>query len=148
MVTLGLAAACMLPAKDRSGLEGVWNVSVTVTDCQGNVVRTVTSLQLFHPDGSVTETSNLSSRGMSEGVWKPIGNGTFNAAYWFFRYDPPIGPFASFATVTENITLDSDNQHFSSTGTVVDLESNGATVKGCFTHAATRLADLPTDDLR
>ena len=148
MVALGLAAVCLLPAKEKSGLEGVWNVNVTVTDCQGNVVRTVTSVQLFHPDASITEASNLSSRGISQGVWKRVGYRTFNASYWFFRYPPPIGPYTSFATLTETITLDWDNEHFSSSGTVEDLLSDGTTVKGCFTHTATRLADLSTDDFR
>ncbi|MBV9498911.1 MAG: hypothetical protein JO138_06035 [Acidobacteriaceae bacterium] len=144
IVTLGLAAS-MLPAQERRGLEGVWEVSVTVTDCHGTTVRTVRSLQLFHRDGSVIETSNLASRGISEGVWKPVGDRTYDASYWFFRYPPPQGPFASFATIKDTITLDSDDDHFTSSGTVVDREPDGTTLTSCFTHTANRLTDLDED---
>lgn len=75
-------------------------------------------------------------------VWKATGNGIFDASYWFFRYPPPQGPYASFTTVKDTITLDSDNNHFTSSGTVEDLEPDGTTVNSCFTHTATRLADL------
>ena len=140
IVGLGLAAS-MLQAKERHGLEGVWDVSVTVTDCHGVTVRTVHSVQLFHRDRSVIETSNLASRGISEGTWSPAGDRTFEAVYWFFRY-PPQGPFASFAKVMDRITLDSDADHFTSSGTVEDLLANGTTMTGCFTHTANRLANL------
>ena len=141
LLTLGLAAS-ILPAQERPGLQGVWDVNVTVTNCQGTIIRTVHSVQLFHRDGSVVETSNLPSRGISEGSWKATGGGTYQATYWFFRYPPPLGPFASFATVKETITLDSDGDHFASSGTVEDLKADGTTVNGCFTHTAQRLADL------
>ncbi|MBV9303662.1 MAG: hypothetical protein JOY62_03575 [Acidobacteriaceae bacterium] len=140
-LTLGLAAS-MLPAQERRGLEGVWEVNVTVTNCHGTIIRTVHSLQLFHPDGSVIETSNLASRGTSEGTWRLCGGRTYDATYWFFRYPPPEGPFASFATVKDTITLDSDDDHFTSSGTVEDHEANGTTTTACFTHSATRLTEL------
>jgi hypothetical protein len=141
IVIFGLAAS-LLPAQERRGLEGVWDVSVTVTDCHGTTLRTVHSVQLFHPDGSAIETSNLGSRGISEGVWKRSMDRMYEATYWFFRYPLPLGPYASFATIKDTITLDSDNDHFTSSGTVVDLEANGTTLTSCFTHTAQRLADL------
>jgi len=141
VVACGLAAS-MLPAQERRGLEGVWDVNVTVTNCHGTIVRTVHSLQLFHRDGSVVETSNLASRGISEGVWKCIGDRTYDATYWFFRYPPPEGLFASFATVKDAITLDSDDDYFTSSGTVEDQEANGTTMTSCFTHSGKRIAGL------
>jgi hypothetical protein len=141
IAALGLTAS-ILPAAERSGLEGVWDVSVTITNCHGITVRTVHSLQLFHRDGSVIETSNLAARGISEGTWSSAGERTFDAVYWFFRYPPPEGPFASFAKIMDRITLDSDADHFTSSGTVEDFEANGTTVTSCFTHTANRLANL------
>jgi hypothetical protein len=145
VLALGLAGS-LLPAQERRGLEGVWNVSVTVTDCNGSILRTVQSLQLFHPDGSLVETSNLDSRGISEGVWKRAGTWTYDASYWFFRYPAPLGPYASFATVKDTITLDPDNDHFTASGTVVDLETDGTTLTSCFTHSGSRLTDLDKGD--
>ena len=134
-------APSILRAQESRTLEGVWDVNVTVTNCHGTVVRTVHSVQLFHRDHSLTETSNLSSRGISEGVWKGSPNGTYDATFWFFRYPPPAGPFASFATANETITLDSDD-HFTASGTVEDDQGSGTTMTSCFTHTATRLASL------
>jgi hypothetical protein len=147
IVGVGLAAS-MLPAQERRGLEGVWDVSVNVTNCHGVSIRTVRSLQLFHRDGSVIETSNLASRGISEGVWKRTGDRTYDAFYWFFRYPPPEGPFASFAKIKDTITVDSDDDHFTSSGTVEDFEANRTTMTSCFTHTATRLShpDHDKDD--
>jgi hypothetical protein len=141
ILALSLAASqTFLSAQDTNSLEGVWDVSVTVTNCQGVTVRTVRSLQLFHRDGSFIETTNLASRGISEGVWKPAGDRTYDASYWFFRYPPPEGPFASFATVKDTITLDADDNHFTASGTVEDFEANGTTMTSCFTHTANRLS--------
>ena len=141
LVTCGLAAS-LLSAQERRGLEGVWDVSVTVTDCHGTTLRTVHSVQLFHSDGSVIETTNLGSRGISEGVWKRSMDRVYEATYWFFRYPPPLGPFASFAIVKDTITLDSDDDHFTASGTVEDQEASGTTMTSCFTHTANRIADL------
>ena len=130
-----------LQAQERT-MHGVWNVSVTVTDCQtGALIRTVSSLQAFHPDGSMTETANTSSRGISEGVWKPDGARMYAASYWFYRYTA-TGTFASIATVTDSIKLGSDG-HFTSTGVVVDHDASGNLIStGCFIHSADRLAGL------
>jgi hypothetical protein len=144
---LGLASS-LLPAQESRGLEGAWDVSVAVTDCHGTIVRTVHSLQLFHRDGSFIETSNLASRGNSEGVWKPAAWRIYDASYWFFRYPPPQGPYASFATVKETITLDPDDDHFTSSGTVDDLKADGTTLTSCFTHSGSRLADLDKGNSR
>ena len=145
ILALSLAASqTFLSAQDTSSVEGVWNVTVTVTDCQGTTIRTVNSLQLFHRDGSLIETSNLSSRGISEGTWKRAGDRTYDASYWFFRYPPPIGQFASFAVLKDTITL-ADEDHFTSSGTVEDFKADGTTTTSCFTHTATRLSALEQD---
>ena len=90
LLTLGFAASqTILPAQERNGLEGIWSVSVNVTNCQtGAPIRTVASLQQFRPDGSVIETANTASRGMSEGVWGSADEKNVAALYWFFRYNP------------------------------------------------------------
>lgn len=140
-LALALTVAATLPAQERDSLEGVWNVTVTVTDCQtGALIRTVNSLQAFHHDGTQVETANTASRGISEGVWKADGARMFAATYWFYRYTA-TGTFASIATVTDSIKLGSDG-HFTSEGTVVDHDANGNLIStGCFVHTAYRLAE-------
>lgn len=140
ILALGFAASqTILPAQERSRLEGVWSVSVTVTNCQtGALIRTVSSLQTFRRDGSVIETANTASRGMSEGVWGHADDHTVAALYWFYRYKPD-GTFASRASVMDKIVLDSDGK-FTSSGVVLDHDAKGNLLTtGCFTHTATRL---------
>ncbi len=140
LLTLGFAASqTILPAQERNGLEGIWSVSVNVTNCQtGAQIRTVASLQQFRPDGSIIETANTASRGMSEGVWGSTDEKNVAALYWFFRFNPD-GTFASRASVTDKIVLGS-NGEFTSTGIVLDYDANGKLLTtGCFTHTATRL---------
>jgi hypothetical protein len=140
LLTFGFAASqTILPAQERNELEGIWSVSVDVTNCQtGAPIRTVASLQQFRPDGSMIETANTASRGISEGVWGSAGDDKVAALYWFYRYNPDE-TFASRASVTDKIVLDSDGR-FTSSGVVVDYDANGNLLTtGCFTHAATRL---------
>jgi hypothetical protein len=98
LLTLGFAASqTILRAQERNGLEGIWNVSVNVTNCQtGAPIRTVASLQQFRPNGSMIETANTASRGISEGVWGSADDKNVAALYWFYRYNPD-GTFASRA---------------------------------------------------
>jgi hypothetical protein len=141
LLTLGFATSqTLLSAQERNGLDGIWAVSVTVTNCQtGAPIRTVASLQQFHADGSMIETANTGSRGISEGVWGYAGHHTVAASYWFYRYNSD-GTFASRASITDKIVLGSEGQ-FTSAGMVVDYDANGTLlITGCFTHTATRLS--------
>jgi len=141
LLTLGFAASqTFLMAQDRNALDGIWSVSVTVVNCTTNApIRTVASLQQFRKDGSMIETANTASRGISEGLWGFAGEDTVAAAYWFYRYNPD-GTFASRASITDKITL-GEPGHFTSAGMVKDYDANGNLLTtGCFTHNATRLA--------
>jgi hypothetical protein len=141
ILAIGLAASSQTLRAQQRTLEGVWDVSVTVTDCNtGALIRTVRSLQAFHHDGSVVETANTSSRSISEGVWEPSGGQMYKASYWFFRYTS-TGAFASLAKVSDTISLVSDGL-LTSTGVVRDYDANGnLTSTGCFVHTAQRLID-------
>jgi hypothetical protein len=143
---LGLAAShTILQAQEKDLLEGIWNVSVVVTNCTtGAPIREVNSIQLFHRDGTETETANTASRGISQGVWHPTSWNTVDAIYWFYRYKAD-GTFASIATVTDTITLGEEGK-FTSVGVVTDHDATGALIStGCFTHTANRLASIERD---
>ena len=140
VLVLGVATSQMaLQAQEGNTLKGVWNVTVTVTNCQtGALIRTVNSLQQFRHDGTVLETANTASRGISEGVYSAAGDKTYDAAYWFFRYNPD-GTFASMAKVTDQIKLGDEGQ-FTSAGVVLDFNATGTLIStGCFVHSAKRL---------
>jgi len=140
ILAISLVVSLQTLQAQQKTLDGVWDVTVTVTNCDtGALIRTVRSLQAFHHDGSVTETANTAARGISEGVWAPVGEQNFTASYWFFRYQPD-GAFASFAKITDNIHLVAAGE-LTSTGVVQDFDANGTLIStGCFVHAAYRLA--------
>jgi hypothetical protein len=137
ILALGFAASqTILSAQEKNGLDGIW--SVIVTNCQtGAPIRTVSSLQAYRHDGSMIETVNTASCGISEGVWGYADDHTVAALYWFYRYNAE-GAFVSRASVTDKIVLGSNGQFTSSV--VVDYDANGNLLTtGCFTHTATRL---------
>lgn len=142
MVAIGVAASMQSLQAQQHTLEGLWNVSVTVTDCNtGAPIRTVHSLQAYHHDGTVSETANTASRGPSEGVWKVAGGQTYQDSFYFYRYTS-TGTFASLAHATDTITLGQDAGHYTSTGNVLDFDANGNLLStGCVIHTAYRLED-------
>jgi hypothetical protein len=141
MLAVGLTASIPSLQAQQHTLEGVWNVSVSVTDCNtGALIRTVHSLQSYHHDGTVTETANTASRGISEGAWKVAGAQTYQDSFYFYRYTS-TGTFASLAHGTDTITLDQSG-HYTSVGKIQDFDANGTLLStGCVIHTAYRLED-------
>jgi hypothetical protein len=146
MIAIAFAATqTALWAQSRHTVEGTWDVSVTVKNCQtGALIRTVRSLQMFSHDGSLTETANTFLRGSSLGTWGRIDANSYTTMYWFFRYNPD-GTFKSFAEALNKIELSGDGSHFTASGTIQDYDATGNPLSlGCVSHAATRLA-APND---
>ena len=141
ILAIGLVASLQSLQAQQHTLEGVWNVSVTVTDCTtGAPIRTVHSLQAYHHDGTVNETANTASRGPSEGVWRDAGGGTYKDSFYFYRYTS-TGTFASLAHGVNTITLSADG-HYTSVGYVYDFDANGNLIStGCVIHTAYRMED-------
>jgi hypothetical protein len=142
ILAIGLTAALQTLQAQQHTLEGVWIVSVTVTNCNtGAIIRTVQSLQAYHHDGTVNETANTALRGPSEGVWSAAGRETYRDSFYFYRYTS-TGTFASLAHGTDTITLGSDAGHYTSVGNVQDFDANGNLIStGCVIHTAYRLED-------
>lgn len=130
------------PNARQSGVSivGVWDVAVTVVDCQsGALIRNVRSVQLYQPDGTVSETSSLGNRGSSLGYWFREEGLVFGANYFFFRYNPD-GSFASMAKAANIITLSPDGSQYTVTATIKDYDANNNLIStGCVTHTAKRL---------
>jgi hypothetical protein len=142
ILALGFATSqTNLSAQDTNSIRGVWDVSVTVTNCQtGALIRTVRSVQLFSRDGSFSETASTFLRGSSEGIWNRAGDRMYSASFWFFRYKPD-GTFASIAKGTDAVVLSQDGNEFNSAGTVQDFDANNVLLStGCVTHSAKRLS--------
>lgn len=140
-IALALAATHVAFAQDSNSIEGVWDVAVTVTNCQtGAVIRNVRAIQGFSHDGSFTETASTYLRGSSVGTWNHNGGENYSSTYWFFRYTP-TGGFSSFAYALNSEKLSDDGNHFTASGTIQDFDANGNLIStGCVLHVGTRLA--------
>jgi hypothetical protein len=140
MLALGLAPMQATgSAEDPSHLNGLWNVSVTIRNCDtGEVIRNVRALNLFVHDGSMSETSSNSRRSNSLGVWRHLRDNIYTSMFEFFRYNPD-GTFATTARVIRRIELNADGTQFVTTGTVEDFDSQNVRVSvGCSTETAVR----------
>jgi hypothetical protein len=126
--------------EESNGLEGVWDVSVTVTNCtSGAPIRTVRSLQMFRLTGHSPRPPTPHRVGSA---WHlgPAPWAIHDASYWFFRYKPD-GTFASLAKATDMITIGVAPGQFTAAGTIQDFDTNGVLIStGCFAHTATRPA--------
>ena len=127
-------------AAGGASIVGVWNVAVTVVDCTtGALIRNVSSVQMYHPDGAFTETTSLGTRGSSIGYWYREDGQILGANYFFFRYNAD-GSFASFARAANTITLSPDGSQFNVTATIQDYDANNKLLStGCVTQTAKRL---------
>lgn len=140
ILATAFTGATMLSAQK---IDGVWDVSVTVVNCQsGALIRTVRAVQSFNPDRSFGETASTFLRGSSLGKWDHASQNNYVATYWFFRYNAD-GTFKSMAEGLNKVELSGDGTHFSATGTITDWDPSGNVLSvGCVTQSARRLASI------
>jgi|SRR5690348_8499785 hypothetical protein len=140
-IALALATTHVAFAQNNNSIEGVWNVTVTVTNCQtGAPIRVVHAIQGFSHDGSFSETASTYLRGSSIGTWNHNGGQNYSTTYWFYRYTA-TGAFASFAYALNSEKLDDNGNHFTASGIIQDFDANNNLISvGCVVHSATRLA--------
>jgi hypothetical protein len=125
-------------------LEGVWDVSVTILDCQtGNPIRTVRAMNMFIRGGTLTELATRSSpslRTPSFGTWGYVGSSQYTAVFRFSRFNPD-GSFAATQKVSRIIELNPDGNAFSAISFVEVFDGNDNLIlpTGCATETATRL---------
>ena len=121
-------------------IAGVWDVAVTVVNCQtGALIRNVHSVQMYQPGGAFFETTSTGTRGSSIGYWYQEEGQNYGARYFFFRYNAD-GSFASMAKAANTITLSPDGSQFSVTATIQDYDANNSLLStGCVTQTAKRL---------
>jgi len=127
-------------------IEGVWDVMVTIRDCQtGNPVNppvTVRARNMFIRGGTLTELNargNPSLRNPSFGTWHMDNDGTYAAVFRYSRFNPD-GTFSQTVKVTRQIRLSRNGDAFAANAFVEVFDPSDVLVQtGCATEAATRL---------
>lgn len=122
---------------------GVWDVAVTLRDCQtSNPVGAVRARNMFIDGGTLTELNargNPSLRNPSFGTWQLDGARTYSAVFWYSRFDG-AGTFTQTVKVARRIRLSPDANAFAASAFVEVFDANDNLFQtGCATEAATRL---------
>jgi len=126
--------------QDRQGIEGVWDVSVTIRQCDtGTPVVAIHAMNMFIQGGTLTETSNDLLRSSSLGTWRRVSRHGYTAVFRFFTFNAD-GSFAGRNKITRTIKLSADANRFTANAVfeVLDVNDNLLT-SGCATETAQRL---------
>jgi hypothetical protein len=124
-------------------IEGVWDVMVTIRDCQtGDPITTVRARNMFIRGGTLTELNargNPNRRSPSFGTWHIDNEGTYSAVFTYSRFNPD-GTFFQTVKVTRQIHLGRNANTFVANAAVDVFDVNDTLVEtGCASEAATRL---------
>lgn len=121
-------------------LVGLFDSQVTLTDCNGTVLKTFEAYEMFHQGGTLTSTDNQppTSRGPGFGTWQSLGGGSFSAPFEFFTFNTD-GTFAGEVKIARDIQLAADGNSYTSAGTVQIFDANGNLITSfCVSEVAAR----------
>ena len=128
--------------QDRPGIEGAWDVNVTIRQCDtGTPLAAIHAMNMFIEGGTLTETSNDLLRGASVGTWRQTSKRGYTAVFRFFTFNQD-GSFAGRNKITRAIRLSADANGFVANAVFEVFDANDNLItSGCGTEAAKRLED-------
>jgi hypothetical protein len=123
-------------------LEGVWDVRVTIRNCQtGAEIRSFASLTTFMFGGILIDSTSgipQAQRTPGEGVWSHVSGDTYRFSFKSFSFDAG-GNFTGWTKITHDAVLDSNGKEYVSAGGSEVYAPNGTLIAtGCSTTTATR----------
>ena len=128
-----------LPAR---AIEGVWEPTVTIRDCQtGAVIFSFLSMDSYIRGGAYVGEGmgEPANRALGLGTWRHAGGRNFTASYQFFAYNPDGTPLGRLR-VSSKIRLGADGESFRTVDTSALTDLNGTVLQQiCGTREASRL---------
>jgi hypothetical protein len=125
-------------------LVGFFDSQVTLTNCNGVVIRTFESYQLFNQGGTLTSTDNQpgSSPHPGIGTWQCLGGGSYSAPFQIFTFNTD-GTWSGHAKINRDLLqLAADGNSYTSAGSVEFFDTNGNLVATlCASEVATRVVN-------
>jgi hypothetical protein len=124
-------------------IEGVWEPTVTIRDCQtGAPVVSFFAMESYIQGGSyIGESATVPvRRATGFGTWQHTGGRNFTALRQFFAYNPDGSP-AGRLKISTNIRLSADGGSFRAADRAELSDLNGNVIRNdiCSTQEATRL---------
>ena len=133
-------AAFAQSAQKRQGIEGVWDVSVSIVQCDtGQAIGTGHAILMFSDGGSLTQISTNSLFSTGLGTWRHLRAQDYTAVDKFFEFMAD-GSFAGTSVITRDIELSSNADEYTAPSISEFYNPAGQLVSTtCSTTAATRL---------
>jgi hypothetical protein len=130
-----------LSVSTDNGLEGVWNVVMTIRDAAGNPLRSFRAMNMYIRGGQFEEFgvgTPPGQRGPGMGVWRREGGSRYSTVLEFFRFNVD-GTFAGTQKVARTLELNAGEDSFTSSAKIQILDINGQLIQSAFaTETATR----------
>jgi hypothetical protein len=128
------------PAQEQQGIEGVWDVRVTVVQCDtGIAIHTARAIVRYIDGGSFAEiiANSLESAGL--GTWRHLRGKNYTAVDRFFVFKAD-GSFAGTQETMRDIELSTNADEYTGTATSEFFNPADQVIStGCATSTATRL---------
>ena len=129
------------PQNPGGPLVGFFDSTVTLTNCNGVVIKSFEAYEMFHQGGTLTSTDNQppSSRGPGFGTWQTLGGRSYSAPFEFFSFNAD-GTFAGEVKINRVIQLGADGNTYTSEGSVEIVDPNGNVIATfCVSEVAARV---------
>ena len=134
-------AGSQSPQKNGNRLVGFFESEITVTNCQGVVLKTVEAYEQFNQGGTLTSVDNQPLRTPGIGIWQYNGGGSYSAPTEFFTFNTDGTP-AGETKLIRDIQLAADGNSYTSVVTVEIFDVNGNLIATlCATEVATRVTE-------
>ena len=128
------------PAQEQQGIEGVWDVRVTVVQCDtGVAIHTARAIVRYIDGGSFAEIIADSLESAGSGTWRHQRGRNYTAVDRFFVFKAD-GSFAGTQETARDIELNTNADEYTGTATSEFFNAADQLVStGCATSTATRL---------
>jgi hypothetical protein len=150
-----LAAAIFLPVlsggagqaaqeqqgQEQRGIEGVWDVSITVVSCANGAPLFTDphgAILMFIDGGTLTEIADRANRSAGLGTWSHLGGRSYTTLEKWFEYIA-ASMFNGTTVITREIELSKDADEYTATASTQVYNAMGQLINtGCATSTATR----------
>jgi hypothetical protein len=139
-LTVTQVSALAESAQKQQGIEGVWDVRITVVQCDtGKTILTGRAVLSFSEGGTLTDISDNFLHSASLGTWHHIREQNYTAVQRFFVFKAD-GSFAGTQETTLDIELSKKADEYTATATFEMFDPTDQLISsGCATSTATRL---------
>ena len=138
----GAATAQEQQAKEPQGIEGVWDVRITLVQCDtNNTLLTGRAILMYGPGGRLTSVTDNFLHSATLGTWRHIREQNYTATDTFFVFNAD-GSLAGSQQVTRQIELSADANEYTATATTEVFNTSDQVIStGCATSTGTRLLE-------